>query len=159
MDPDWYHYGTELMLGVETRQDSDRWELHCNWLYVHVTALINRCVHSRLKCLQPTHLPRLYTMAESGQYQSLQAPPPTLYQPQPLSTLYPPTYDPPAGRPSFYENEDRRISRTPSPTPSEVEALADKGGINWKKLFQFNRKNISTFDDAFYIRTKLIVVL
>ena len=84
-------------------------------------------------------------MAETTRYQSLQAPPPVVYEPLPLSTLYPPTYDPPAGRPHFNADEGRKLSRTPSPTPSEVEALADNGGIKWKKLLEFNRRNISTF--------------
>ena len=87
-------------------------------------------------------------MASTAQYQSLQAPAPAVYQPQPLSTPYPPVYDPPAGRPSFMEIEDRRISRTPSPTPSEIKALDDKGGIKWKELLKFNRRNISTSVDA-----------
>jgi len=53
-----------------------------------------------------------------------------------------------------YESEDRRISRTPSPTPSEQAALAQTGFVDWKKLTTFKRENI-----VIYIVIALILAL
>jgi len=46
-----------------------------------------------------------------------------------------------------YNPDVRQISRTPSPTPSEIQALNQKGFVNWKSIFNtkqmWTRKRIS----------------
>lgn len=80
--------------------------------------------------------------------EDLQAPQPTIYQPRPIpyrSTQSPPTYEPTNSDHYQHQDDGFRISRTPSPTPSEAEVLADDsfGGVNWRKLIQFNKRNMS----------------
>ncbi|KAJ8591977.1 hypothetical protein M405DRAFT_788130 [Rhizopogon salebrosus TDB-379] len=56
------------------------------------------------------------------------------YAPSPYSSQDPITND---AHP--YNPDLRQISRTPSPTPSEIQALNQKGFVNWKSVFDRNQ--------------------
>lgn len=88
------------------------------------------------------------------------------YAPSPYASQDPITND---AHP--YNPDLRQISRTPSPTPSEIQALNQKGFVNWKSVFDRNQmwtKNrispspphrFATFHSSLHVAVTYICIL